>query len=301
MSQPPSGRVPDGGSDTQVPTCPRHPDRVSYIRCQRCRRPVCPECQRSAAVGVQCVDCIREQAKAERPQVTVFGGRAGAGADRPYLTIAVIAVCVAVWLGEQVSPRVFQEVAFVPALGASEPWRLITSAFAHSPHQPLHILFNMFALWLVGGYLERMLGWARYAAMYLVAALAGTVTWLLFQPVDPSDPGAYVPVVGASGAVFGLFAAVIVLNRHLGRDSSSMLATVGINAVIGFLVPNVAWEAHLGGLVAGGLIAVAIALSRKRRQPALAWLGIGATLAVVIVLAVLKYASSPAPMLVPFA
>ena len=70
-------------------------------------------------------------------------------------------------------------------------------------------------------------------AAFLVTALAGSVTWLLFQPVDPADPEAYVPIVGASGAVFGLFAAVIVLNRHLGRDSSSMLATIGINAVIG--------------------------------------------------------------------
>jgi membrane associated rhomboid family serine protease len=244
------------------------------------------------------VDCIREQAKGIRPQVTVFGGRAGA--DRPYLTIAIIAICVVVWLGELLSPRVFQEVAFAPALGTSEPWRLITSAFAHSPTQPMHIIFNMLALWIVGGYLERMLGWARYLAMYLVTALAGSVTWLLFQPVDPSNQGAWVPVVGASGAVFGLFAAVIVLNRHLGRDSSSMIATIGINAVIGFVVPNVAWQAHLGGLVAGGLLALAIAVSRSQRRPALAWVAFGAVLAVVIALAVGKYASSPAPVLIPF-
>ncbi len=83
MSQPPSG-VPGGGSGTDVPVCPRHPDRVTYIRCQRCRRPVCSECQRSAAVGVQCVDCVREQARADRPRVTVFGGRAGASAEKPY-------------------------------------------------------------------------------------------------------------------------------------------------------------------------------------------------------------------------
>lgn len=297
MSQPPSG-APDGGSG-DVPVCPRHPDRVSYIRCQRCRRPVCPECQRSAAVGVQCVDCVREQAKGERPQVTIFGGRAGDG--RPMLTMGIIAICAVVWVAELLSPRVFQEVAFAPALGTAEPWRLITSAFAHSPNQPMHILFNMIALWLVGGYLERMLGWARYLAVYLVAALAGSVTWLLFQPVDPYDPGAYVPVVGASGAVFGLFAAVIVLNRHLGRDSSSMIATIGINAVIGFVVPNVAWEAHLGGLVAGAVMALALALSRSRRQPAIAWVGIGATLLVVLVLAVGKYAMSSAPVLTPFA
>jgi membrane associated rhomboid family serine protease len=261
---------------------------------------VCPQCQRSAAVGVQCVDCVREGSKGERPQRTVFGGRATTGTDRPWLTISIIAVCVVVWIGELLSPRVFSEVAFAPALGTSEPWRLLTSAFAHSPNQPMHILFNMLALWLVGGYLERMLGWARYLAIYLVTALAGSVTWLLFQPVDPADPNAYVPIVGASGAVFGLFAAVIVLNRHLGRDSSSMIATIAINAVIGFLVPNVAWQAHLGGLVAGALLAAVIALSRSRRQPGLAWVGIVAVLAVVVVLGVARYALSPTGFEAPF-
>ena len=294
MSQPPSGRVSDGGPGTEVPTCPRHPDRVSYIRCQRCRRPVCPDCQRSAAVGVQCVDCIREQAKGERPRVTVFGGRAGA--DRPYLTIAIIAICVLVWLGELASPRVFQEVAFAPFLGTSEPWRLITSAFAHSPHQVMHIGFNMLALWMIGGYLEQMLGWGRYLALYLVSALAGAVTWLLFQPAMSTTP-----LVGASGAVFGLFGALFVLNRHLGRDSSGMVAVIGINAVLGFVIPNVAWQAHLGGLIAGGLLALAIAVSRSRGRPALAWVAIAGVLVVVLALGVAKYAASPTPMPLPFA
>lgn len=300
MSLPPSGwggSSTDGGTGAtpETPTCPRHPDRVSYIRCQRCHRPVCPECQRSAAVGVQCVDCVRQGSKGDRPQRTVFGGRAGSGADAPRLTIAIIAICVLVWIGELLSPRVFQEVAFAPALGTTEPWRLLTSAFAHSPNQPMHIIFNMLALWLVGGYLEQLLGWARYLAVYVVTALAGTVTWLLFQPVD-----SMVPVVGASGAVFGLFAAVIILNRHLGRDSSGMVATIGINAVIGFIVPNVAWEAHLGGLVAGGLVAGAFALSRSQRNPAIAWGGIVAVLAVVIGLGIARYAMAPAGAL-PFA
>ncbi|QBF47490.1 rhomboid family intramembrane serine protease [Janibacter limosus] len=294
MSQPPSGRVSDGGPGTEVPTCPRHPDRVSYIRCQRCRRPVCPDCQRSAAVGVQCVDCIREQAKGERPRVTVFGGRAGA--DRPYLTIAIIAICVLVWLGELASPRVFQEVAFAPFLGTSEPWRLITSAFAHSPYQIMHIGFNMLALWMIGGYLEQMLGWARYLALYLVSALAGAVTWLLFQPAMSTTP-----LVGASGAVFGLFGALFVLNRHLGRDSSGMVAVIGINAVLGFVIPNVAWQAHLGGLIAGGLLALAIAVSRSRGRPALAWVAIVGVLVIVLALGVAKYAASPAPVPLPFA
>ena len=98
MTQPPQGwggatGPQDGTGGSDVPVCPRHPDRVSYIRCQRCRRPACPECQRSAAVGVQCVDCLREQAKGERRPVTVLGGRAGA--DKPYLTMTIIAIILA--------------------------------------------------------------------------------------------------------------------------------------------------------------------------------------------------------------
>lgn len=296
MTQPPQGwggatGPQDGTGGSDAPVCPRHPDRVSYIRCQRCRRPACPECQRSAAVGVQCVDCLRGQAKGERRPVTVLGGRAGA--DKPYLTMTIIAICVLVWIGEQISPQVFQTVAFAPVLGAIEPWRFITSAFAHSPNQIMHIGFNMFALWIVGSYLEQMMGWARYLAIYLVTAVAGTVAWLLFQPVAWGVPGSNTPLVGASGAVFGLFAAVIVLNRHLGRDSSSMIAIVGLNAVIGFIIPNVAWEAHLGGLVAGGIVALALTVARTRRSPLIAWAGILGVLAVVLALAVGKYVLTP--------
>lgn len=289
MTQPPTGwgTEPGAGDGEAAPVCPRHPDRVSYIRCQRCRRPVCPECQRTAAVGVQCVDCLREQAKGERRQVTVMGGRLGA--DTPYLTITIIVVCVLVWIGEQLSPWVFQEVAFAPALGMREPWRLLTSAFAHSPHQIMHIGFNMLALWMVGGYLERMLGWARYLAVYLVCALAGSVSWLLVQPVDPGDPGSWAPIVGASGAVFGLFGAVVVLHRHLGRETSGMIGIIAINAVIGFVVPQVAWEAHLGGLVAGALIALGLTASAKQRRPVLAWATIALVLVVVLMLWAGKY------------
>lgn len=298
MSQPPQGwgggatDPQDGVGGSAVPVCPRHPDRVSYIRCQRCQRPVCPDCQRSAAVGVQCVDCVREQAKGAPRPVTVFGGRAGS--DTPYLTIGIIVICVLVWLGERLTNWVFREVAFAPFLGPSEPWRFLTSAFAHSPSQIMHIGFNMLALWMVGGYLERMLGWSRYLALYLVTALAGSVTWLLFQPAMSTTP-----LVGASGAVFGLFGAIFVLNRHLGRDSSGMLSVIAINAVLGFIIPNVAWQAHLGGLVAGGVLALGLSLARTRRSPLIAWGSIVAVLALVVAAAVVKYALSPVGI-VPF-
>ena len=280
------------------PVCPRHPDRVSYVRCQRCGRPTCPECQRSAAVGVQCVDCVKAQAASTPSATTVFGGRVS---DRPVVTIGIIALCVAVWIGQQADSRLTSDIWFIPALGQDEPWRFITSAFAHSPGQVMHILFNMFALWLVGGqYLEPLLGHVRYAVLYLLCAIGGSVMLLLLaQP--PSGPvltwqdlGSWgTPAVGASGAVFGLFGALIVLNRKLGRSSAWMWATIVINAVLGFVVPNVAWQAHLGGFVTGVAVAFVLASTQERGRRRWQWPGLAAVAVLLVAAAVAKYAIAP--------
>lgn len=283
-------------SPTQAePVCARHPDRVSYVRCQRCGQPTCPECQRQAAVGIQCVDCVREGAKTIRMPRTQFGAKVTPG-GRPVVTQAIIVICAMVWLLQKASPRVTSELQFVPVLGVSEPWRFLTAAFAHSPGQLLHILFNMYALWVLGQYLEPMLGRVRFAALYLVSAFGGSVGYLLLAaPPAVLDGGIapttwMTPMVGASGAVFGLFGALLVLNRHLGRSSGPILAVLAINAVLGFVLPGIAWQAHLGGLVTGIALAAVItataAQSRRRLQlPALA--GVLLLLAVV---ATAKYA-----------
>ena len=264
------------------PVCPRHPDRVAYVRCQRCGRPTCPECQRPAAVGIQCVDCVREGQKSMRMPRTQFGAKVTPD-GRPVVSLAIIVIAVAVWLLQTVSPRVTTELAFRPVLGVDEPWRFLTAAFAHSPGSPLHILFNMFALWQIGQYLEPMLGRVRFAILYLVSAFGGSVGYLLLAsppalPLTQAGINAsswITPVVGASGAVFGLFGALLVLNRHLGRSSGPMFGVLAINAVLGFVLPGIAWQAHLGGLVTGaalaGVITVTAAQSRRRLQiPALA-------------------------------
>ena len=259
------------------PFCPRHPDRVAYVRCQRCGRPTCPECQRPAAVGIQCVDCVREGQKSMRMPRTQFGAKVTQD-GRPVVTLTIIGICVVVWLLQQVAPRLTDQLAFVPVLGASEPWRFMTSAFAHSPGQLLHILFNMYALWILGQYLEPMLGRFRFGALYLISALGGSVGYLLLAspPAPPltqnalASSGWVTQMVGASGAVFGLFGALIVLNRHLGRSSSPIFVVLGINAVLGFVVPGIAWQAHLGGLLTGIALAAVItatsAQSRRRFQ-----------------------------------
>ena len=284
----------------QVPVCPRHPDRESYVRCQRCNRPTCPECQRPAAVGIQCVDCVAEGARTVRQARTVFGGSPTDG--RPLATMTIIGICVVVFLGQQAVPGLGSRIAFVPALGQSEPWRFITSAFAHGGL--MHIAFNMYALWVMGSYLEPMLGRARFVAIYVLSALGGSVMYLLLAaPTSIADAmaGNYgmwrTGAVGASGAVFGLFGAFLVLQRRLGRSAAGMYVIIGINAVIGFVLPNIAWQAHLGGFLTGAAAAAAIAYTGRNRgtieappNRSVHWFSMGGILVVLVVLTLGKYA-----------
>ncbi|HET7397036.1 MAG TPA: rhomboid family intramembrane serine protease [Intrasporangium sp.] len=291
-----AGRQPVGAS-----VCARHPDREAYVRCQRCGRPACPECQRPAAVGIQCVDCVREAARTAPTVTSVFGGRATDG--RPLVTYTIIGICVLAYIGQLGSSSVTNRFAFAPYLGWTEPWRFLTAAFLHSPQMLLHIAFNMFALWTLGQYLEPMLGRARFAALYLISGIGGqvAVTLLAGSPTveglsSGADDAWLTGVVGASGAIFGLFGALLVLNRHLGRSSSGMYATLAINAVFGFLYPGISWQAHLGGFVTGLACAGAVVVARRRRMPRLAWASLGAVLLVLVAMAVVKYLTVP-PMI----
>lgn len=279
------------GEVAAAPVCPRHPDRESYVRCQRCDRPACPECQRPAPVGIQCVDCVREQAKGTRVGRTAFGGGLARGAPR--VTQAIIAGCVVLYLLQlSLGDQVTGELAFAPFLALAEPWRFVTSAFLHSPGLVLHILFNMYALWLTGPYLEQQLGRVRFLALYLLSAIGGSVFFLLLA--DPFDRQQWFGgAVGASGAVFGLFAALLVVNRRLGRDSGPIMVVIGINAVLGFLIPNVAWEAHLGGLVTGLAVAAVLAYAPRQGRTGVQVAGLAAVGVVLVALVAVKAASVP--------
>lgn len=278
--------------------CPRHPDREAYVRCQRCGRPTCPECQRPAAVGIQCVDCVREAARTAPTVKTVFGGRVTDG--RPVVTYAIIGICAFAYLAQMTSGAITDRFAFAPYLGWVEPWRFVTAAFLHSPSLVLHIMFNMFALWSLGQYLEPMLGRARFAALYLISGIGGQVAVTLFAGAPTieglasgRDNSWLTGVVGASGAIFGLFGALVVLNRHLGRSSSAMYATIAINAVIGFLYPQISWQAHLGGFVTGLACAGVIVAFRRQGIRHLVWGALGGVLVLLVVITVVKYLTVP--------
>jgi membrane associated rhomboid family serine protease len=273
------------GAPGQVPVCPRHPDRVSYVRCQRCERPVCPECQVQAAVGVQCVDCVREARVA--PPRTALGARVRGGP--PVVTFTLIGLCLAGFVAQLAVQDLWFELGFVPALAAIEPWRFLSSAFMHSQTSFFHILANMYLLWLVGPMLEQLLGRARFLALYLAAALGGSVAVLLLSPPVLEGgqlqwSGFLVATIGASGAVFGLFGALFVIMRRLERNTSQILVFFVINAVFGFIVPNVSWQGHLGGLVVGAALGAAFAFAPKERRAAVSW---GAVLLVLVVLGAL--------------
>lgn len=280
-------------TEAEAPVCPRHPDRVSYVRCQRCGRPACPECQRPAAVGVQCVDCVRES-KRTAPRVrTVFGGSADSATvnGRPLVTLTIIGICAVSWLLQLVTSGAWTEALwFWPWGGVIEPWRFLTASFLHST-SPLHILFNMYALWITGQFLEPLLGRVRFGVLCLLSAVGGSVAVLLLAG-DPATSDAWVtPVVGASGMVFGLFGAMLPVMRRLGRSMGQVLVLLAINGAIGFFVPNISWQAHLGGLVTGALVATAYAYAPKERRAAVAWVVPVAGVALLVGLAVLRYSS----------
>lgn len=274
--------IPSAEPSAQVPVCPRHPDRPSYVSCQRCGRPACPECQRAAAVGFQCVDCVNETKRTTPAVRTVYGGAVATGT--PMVTFGIIAVCAVLYVLQWVIPgsAVFRTLAYAsvfaaPEYGVFQPWRMVTSAFLHSQGFLLHIVLNMYMLWIFGQALEPLLGRIRFLAVYLISAVGGSVGYLLLTPILPE--GGPVPVVGASGAIFGLFGAMLVVQRHRRAETKQLWVLIAINGVIGFVVPQIAWQAHLGGLVAGALCAAVIAYApRGPRQHLVQFAGLAAVL-----------------------
>lgn len=238
--------------------CYRHPDRQSFILCQRCGRTVCPECQTQAAVGVHCPECVKEaRASAPRTRPAILTSlRSG---NRPVVTYSIIALCIVIYIA-QVLPNspVTNALVYYPPFTAIEPWRMITSLFVHSPGSIFHILFNMYSLFVFGPILERGLGRVRFIALYLLSGLGGSVGVLLLSPSTP--------VLGASGAIFGLLGAFFVINRKLGGNNIQLIIVIGLNLVIGFIVPNVAWQAHLGGLIVGAAVAFVYLRTRRPDQ-----------------------------------
>jgi membrane associated rhomboid family serine protease len=251
---------PDYGS--AAPRCYRHPGRETYVSCVRCGRHACPDCLRSAAVGQQCVDCIKEGNRGTRQAVGRFGGTV---TNTPVVTYTLVALCVLVYIvelayskvvdyGQMIGGAYDPTVHAVVGVAVGDWYRLLTSAFLHEPPGSgiglTHIIFNMWALIVVGPALERTLGRVRFLAVYLVSALAGSVLFYLIAAPNAA-------AIGASGAIFGLFGAWFVLAKRLRLDSRQVVLLIVLNLVITFVVPGIAWQGHVGGLIAGSALTAA--------------------------------------------
>lgn len=240
----------------------RHPDRPTGLRCTRCERPACPECLREASVGYQCIDCVAVGNRGVRRATTVAGADPG---GRPVVVPALIGVNVVIFavtvvqagsLAANSAASLFQQWFLVPGLvGAGEWWRIVTSGFLH--FGPVHLLFNMLALWIIGRDVETVLGRGRFLAMYLTALLGGSAAVMLFYPPESG-------VAGASGAVFGLMGALVVLLRRLKAPAGSVLGLIAVNVVISVVIPGISLIAHLGGLVVGAAATAALVYAPAR-------------------------------------
>ncbi|MGW2725941.1 rhomboid family intramembrane serine protease [Streptomyces sp. NPDC001494] len=254
-----------------VPVCYRHPDRETGVHCTRCERPICPECMVSASVGFQCPECVRagsgtgHSPAASRPR-TVAGGTVTA--DPRLVTKILIAINIAVFIAVRAESSLVDHLVLVgewppkpyqPTMGVAEGeyYRFLSSMFTHQ--EIWHIAFNMLSLWWIGGPLEAALGRARYLALYFVSGLAGgALTYLLEGPSTAS--------LGASGAIFGLFGATAVLMRRLNYDMRPVIALLVINLIITFGWGGIAWQAHIGGLVAGVVTGYAMVHAPRERR-----------------------------------
>lgn len=266
--------------EDQAVCCYRHPQRETGISCVRCERPICPECMISASVGFQCPECVRgggqgssggpvpagHAVRDARPR-TIAGG---ALTDDPrLLTKILIGINLAVWfMALAVGDRFINALDLVgrvydpgstSLVGVAEGqwYRLLTAVFLHQ--QPIHIAFNMLSLWWLGGPLEAALGRARYLTLYLLAGLGGSaLSYLLAAQNQPS--------LGASGAIFGLLGATAVLMRRLRYDMRPVIALLVLNLFFTFTWSNISWQAHVGGLVVGTVVAYGMVHAPREKR-----------------------------------
>lgn len=276
----PVGPPEPWGTPGTMPSCVRHPDRPTGLRCTRCDRPACPECLREASVGYQCVDCVNEGRRNVRRPTTV----AGAGLEQRLVVVpalillnlavfAVTAVQAGSFAHNETSDLFDQWQLWPPVVASGDWWRLVTAGFLH--YGPIHIAFNMIALYVLGRDLEPLLGRVRFTALYLVSLLGGGVAVFLF-----GDEGT--AVAGASGAVFGLMGGIAVVVVRLKLNPGPALGIIALNVFISVTLPGISLLGHLGGLVIGAIVAVAMVYAPARSR--LAWqIGTVAALTVALI------------------
>jgi membrane associated rhomboid family serine protease len=237
-------------------TCYRHTDRETGVSCSSCGRPICPDCMTTTPVGMRCPECSRQ-----RTQVRTAGS---IGGGDPILTYVLIGINVLMYFGSRSGSAEADLVLAGLPVAHGELWRLVSGGFLHA--SLIHIGFNMYLLYILGGMLEPSLGKLRFGAIYFTSLLTGALgAILLTSPLQGT--------VGASGAVFGLMGAGVVILHARGIDpmQSGLVPIILINLAISFLVPGISIGGHVGGLAGGVLTGWIVAqASRRRLSPAIA-------------------------------
>jgi membrane associated rhomboid family serine protease len=279
--------VPVSTTQMGLPTCYRHPDRETGLSCSECGRPICTECMTVAPVGLRCPDHAGARASTTGRKL---GSRGGIVARAPHMplgrtealvTKALIAVNVAIYLigavqgaginspGGQLYAKLW---LFGPEVAHGDWWRLVTTMFLHA--NLLHIGFNMLALWWFGAPVEQYLGRARFLGLYFVAGLAGSAGALV------QTPGV---TVGASGAIFGILGAMLILEwQATGRLGGNAMTLIVINLALSFAIANISIGGHIGGLI-GGILATLAFARWGRGHAAYGRIGLGGALGLVLI------------------
>jgi membrane associated rhomboid family serine protease len=268
-------------TSTRLPTCYRHPDRETGLSCSECGRPICTECMTPAAVGIRCPDHAGSRRAVSPPRIV---HRASTGTTQALVTKTLIAVNVGIYLITAVqgaginSPggTLFDKMfLYGPYVAQGDWWRLITAAFLHA--SLIHLGFNMLALWWFGAPVEEYLGRMRFIGLYLVSGLAGSAGALVLTP--------HAVTVGASGAIFGILGAMLILEwQTTGRLGGNALTLIVINLALSFAIANISIGGHIGGLI-GGLLATLAFARWGRGHAAYGRLGLAGAAGLVLVAA----------------
>jgi membrane associated rhomboid family serine protease len=273
----------------------------------------------SAAVGFQCPECVREGHRTTRQPQGAYGGLRVTDASMTTLVLVVANVVIFAIInltgryGSHVlrllalqpvgrcdlgdgriitgvdqrtctlAQAQFPNAAWVHGVSDGAYWQLITTAFTHV--EIWHIAANMLALWIIGPQVEQILGRTRFLALYLISALAGSVMVYLFAPATTQT-------VGASGAIFGLLGALLVIVRKVRAPLRPILWILGLNAVITFSIPGISWQGHVGGFIGGAVVAGILAYTpRGRHRGQIQLAGLSAFVAILVLLTVLRTAA----------
>ena len=225
-------------------------------------------------VGMRCPECAGQRTKVRTLRSTT---------SEPVVTYVLIAVNVILFLAEgrfgvgsqSGGSTLYDKFAlFGPSVAGGDWWRIVTGGFLHAGL--LHILFNMYLLYLLGQMLEPAIGSVRFGLIYTVALLSGSLGALVVSPDAVT--------VGASGAVFGLMGAAAVELRARGINpfDTGIGGLIVFNLIFSFVFSGISIGGHIGGLIGGAAAGFLFLEADRRRIPQQAALGLSVALAAVV-------------------